>query len=373
MLTQLGVMSMLAMFTMSSFASAHEIRPAIADVAFEEDAIELSIRLTAEPLIAGLDLEGLQDTNDAPEADKYDALRSLTPNLVADAFRAAWPEIAQRITVLSGEAPVELELMQVDVVFQPNAELPRDTNVILRGALPSDQSDLRIGWDAANGPIIVRQAGGDEASYAGYLANGELSDPLPRAGAVTESAVAVFLRYIGVGFDHIIPKGLDHILFVLGLFFLSVHLRPLITQVTVFTVAHTITLALASLGYVAVNPAIVEPLIAASIVYVAVENIFTSRVTWWRPVIIFAFGLLHGLGFASVLGEFGLAPGRFVVGLIGFNVGVEVGQLAVIALAFLAVGLWFGKKPWYRARISIPASVFIAIVGAYWAIERVFL
>ena len=373
MLVQLGAMSMLALFTMMSQLAAHEIRPAIADVTLTGNTVELTIRMTAEPLIAGIDLEGLQDTNDAPEAEQYDALRALPPSELSSRFQTAWPDISQGLTVLAGDAPVTLELVNVEVVDQPNVELPRDTTVTLTGILPSDGSDVRAGWQAANGPIIVRQAEGGDDAYAGYLENGALSEPLPRTGSATESAASVFVRYIGVGFDHIIPKGLDHILFVLGLFFLSLHLRPLITQITVFTVAHTITLALASLGYVSVNPAIVEPLIAASIVYVAVENIFTSRITWWRPIVIFAFGLLHGLGFASVLGEFGLAPGRFVAGLIGFNVGVEVGQLTVIALAFLAVGYWFGKEPWYRARISIPASVFIAIVGAYWAIERVFL
>lgn len=373
MLVQLSALSMLALFTMTSLLAAHEIRPAIADVTLTDGAVELSIRLTAEPLIAGIDLEGLQDTNEAPEAAQYDALRALPSAELSSQLRAAWPDIAKSFTVLAGDTPIALDLVGVEVVEQPNVELPRDTTVTLKGALPNDGSDLRAGWQAANGPIIVRQTGGGDDAYAGYLENGVLSEPLPRFGSATESAVSVFLRYIGVGFDHIIPKGLDHILFVLGLFFLSLHLRPLITQITVFTVAHTITLALASLGYVTVNPAIVEPLIAASIVYVAVENIFTSRITWWRPIIIFVFGLLHGLGFASVLGDFGLAPGRFIAGLIGFNVGVEVGQLTVIALAFLAVGIWFGKKPWYRARVSIPASVFIAIVGAYWAVERVFL
>lgn len=364
---------MLAMFTMVSATSAHEIRPAIADVALSDDRIEMTIRLTAEPLVAGIDLEGLQDTNESPEAEQYDALRALPPAELATRLRETWPDIADSLTVFAGDTPVSLDLMDVSVAEQPNLELPRDTTVTLSGALPADGSDVRAGWQAANGPIIIRQAEGGEDAYAGYLEGGALSEPLPRAGAASESAMSVFVRYIGVGFDHIIPRGLDHILFVLGLFFLSLHLRPLIVQVTVFTVAHTVTLALASLGYVSVNPAIVEPLIALSIVYVAVENIFTSRITWWRPIVIFAFGLLHGLGFASVLGDFGLAPGRFVAGLIGFNVGVEVGQLTVIALAYLAVGYWFGKKPWYRARIAIPASVFIAIVGAYWAIERVFL
>ena len=93
----------------------------------------------------------------------------------------------------------------------------------------------------------------------------------------------------------------------------------------------------------------------------------------WRPLVVFCFGLLHGLGFASVLGEIGLDPQRFVTGLIGFNIGVELGQLTVIALAFLAVGLWFGDKDWYRPRISNPASLMIALVGGWWFVERVFL
>lgn len=370
MLMQIAVLSMLAMITM---ASAHEIRPAIADVTLSDTQVQLDIRLTAEPLVAGINLQGLQDTNEAPEAEQYDALRALPPADLTRAFEDAWPGIAAGIDVLAGDAPVALELLEVEVIDQPDTELPRDTTIRLQGALPADGSAVRAGWQAANGPLIVRQTGGGDDAYAGYLENGELSEPLPRTGAATESAFSVFVRYIGVGFDHIIPKGLDHILFVLGLFFLSLRMRPLITQITVFTVAHTITLALASLGYIVVNPAVVEPLIAASIVYVAVENIFTNKIRWWRPIVIFAFGLLHGMGFASVLSEFGLAPGRFVAGLIGFNVGVEVGQLTVIGLAFLAVGYWFGQRPWYRARISIPASVLIAMVGAYWAFERVFL
>ncbi len=169
------------------------------------------------------------------------------------------------------------------------------------------------------------------------------------------------------------PKGLDHILFVLGLFFLSTHLRPLLWQVTAFTLAHTVTLALGAMGWVTVPASIVEPLIAASITYVAIENVFTSGLSRWRPFVIFGFGLLHGLGFASVLGEFGIPDDQFFPALIAFNVGVELGQLTVISLAFLAVGMWFRNRPWYRSRISIPASLVIATIGAYWFFERVFL
>jgi len=166
-----------------------------------------------------------------------------------------------------------------------------------------------------------------------------------------------------VGFDHIIPKGLDHILFVVGLFLLTTAIGPLLWQISAFTLAHTITLALGMLGILNIPGNIVEPIIAASIVYVALENIIFPKMTAWRPVLVFAFGLLHGLGFAGVLSEFGMPQGQFLAGLIGFNIGVELGQLAVIAVCFLAVGLWFGKKPWYRKVVVIPGSLIVACNG----------
>ena len=99
------------------------------------------------------------------------------------------------------------------------------------------------------------------------------------------------------------------------------------------------------------SPAIVEPLIALSIVYVAVENILTTKLTPWRPFVVFGFGLLHGLGFAGMLHEIGLQRADFLTGLVGFNIGVELGQLAVIGMAFLATAMWFGRAPWYRSRM----------------------
>ena len=365
-------LSMLLLITFSQFAQAHEIRPAIAEVELTEDSITINMRLTAEALLAGIDLEGLADTDEAPEAEKYDILRAEPGSMVAGKFRNAWSSLRNGLTVQAGEETIFLDLERVSTDDIGDVELPRDTNIILTAPLPRDGSDIRVGWLAENGPLIVRQAEGGDDAYAGYLENGALSEPLPRAGAATESASSVLLRYIFVGFDHIIPKGLDHILFVLGLFFLTTRVGPLLTQITTFTVAHTITLALAATGTVSVSPALVEPLIAASIVYVAVENIMTRKMMPWRPVIIFAFGLLHGLGFASVLGEFGFAPGRFVSALVGFNIGVEIGQLTVIAVAFLTVGIWFGRKKWYRKFISIPGSLVIAAIGAYWAVERAF-
>jgi hypothetical protein len=231
---------------------------------------------------------------------------------------------------------------------------------------------VRLGLAPGYGSFVPRQVGGGEDAYEGFLAAGEMTPVLPRADVLTEGTGAVFLRYAGAGFAHIVPLGLDHILFVLGLFFFATQLGPLLWQVSAFTVAHTITLALAATGVVGVPAAIVEPLIAASIVYVGIENTLGWGNTRGRTVLVFAFGLLHGLGFASVLGDYGIASERFAVALLGFNIGVEFGQLAVIAMAFALVGC-FIPKPWYRSAIAVPASLAIAAVGAYWVVERTLL
>ena len=178
--------------------------------------------------------------------------------------------------------------------------------------------------------------------------------------------------FIVIGFQHIVPKGLDHILFVTGIFLLSTKLRPILMQVTSFTVAHTVTLGLGTLGIINLPSTIVEPLIAASIVYVGVENIMRPTLSRWRPAVVFLFGLMHGLGFAGILKEFGIPKGEFVTGLLSFNIGVELGQLTVIAACFLLVGFWFGNKSWYRQRIVIPGSLAIAAVATFWFIQRVF-
>ena len=354
--------------------AAHEVRPAVADVAVGEARVEVTIRLTAEPILAGMNLAGLQDTNDSPLAETYDTLRAQSPDDLTAAFQTRWPELAPRITLMAGETRVAPQIISLTVPEAGDVSLPRDSVLVISADLPDDGTPVRVGWDAAFGSIAVRQAGGDATSYAALLSGGSLSEPLPRADVATDTAGAVFARYIISGFEHIIPKGVDHILFVLGLFFYALRFGPLLAQVSAFTVAHTVTLALATLEIVSVPADIVEPLIAASIVYVAVENIIGSgRITALRVAVVFGFGLLHGLGFASVLGDVGLQDSRFVVGLIGFNIGVELGQLAVIAIAFVLLALPFGKKDWYRSAIAVPASLAIAAVGAWWTYERVFL
>jgi hypothetical protein len=180
------------------------------------------------------------------------------------------------------------------------------------------------------------------------------------------------LTYLQLGFTHIIPLGLDHILFVLSIFLLNPKLKPVIYQATAFTVAHSITLGLAMYNVISPPAHIVEPVIALSIFFVAAENVITDKLKVSRITIVFIFGLIHGLGFASVLTSLGLPHNQFLTSLITFNVGVELGQIVVIIVAWFLIGKWFGKKEWYRQRVVIPLSALIALIAFYWIIERIF-
>jgi hydrogenase/urease accessory protein HupE len=220
---------------------------------------------------------------------------------------------------------------------------------------------------------LVLQNEGDESSEWKWLEKDAESAPFPLAKEVVPPTRAEVVKlYLKLGFTHILPWGLDHVLFVLGIFLLSRRLKPILQQVTAFTVAHTLTLGLSIYGVISLPPSIVEPLIALSIVFVAVENIVTPELKPTRILLVFAFGLLHGLGFAGVLSELGLPRAEFLPALLSFNVGVEAGQLAVIGLATLLLGLPFQNRDWYRQRVVVPASCLIAAVGLYWSVERVF-
>ncbi|MEM9550613.1 MAG: HupE/UreJ family protein [Pseudomonadota bacterium] len=367
-----ALLSSLCAVLAATVAQGHEVEPTIADLTVEGAVLALDLRMNAEAFVAGIDLDGLTDTDDTELSPDYDALRNLAPEVLAERVRAFSDSWLPMLELSADSSPLALSLDTVTVPEVGNPDLARASRLRVVAELPTDARAITVLWPLGAGDLVLRQQG-VEAPFTGYLRGGERSPQIPLVGGAETGGWSVFLRYIPVGFDHILPKGLDHILFVLGLFFLSTRFGPLFWQISAFTLAHTVTLALGALGHVTVRPEIVEPLIAASIVFVALENLWTDRLNRWRPMVVFGFGLLHGLGFASVLGEFGLPPGQFVPALIGFNVGVEVGQLTVIALAFLAVGLWFGTRDWYRTRIAMPASVMIACVGAYWFVERVFL
>lgn len=355
-------------------AAAHEIRPLIATLTVADaGTLALSLSLNLEAAIAGIGPEH-EDTGDSPAAPLYGELRALAPEALRQRFEGFAPTLLEGLEVSADGRPLPLALAGVAIPPVGDTALPRVSELRLTAPLPADATALAWRADPALGDTVLRveAAGTGEVLQATYVPAGASEGPIPLDRAPRQSWPQVFADYLEVGFVHIVPRGLDHILFVVGLFLLSTRLPALLWQVSAFTVAHTVTLALGALGVVSISPAIVEPLIALSIVWIGVENLVTDRLHRWRPMVVFGFGLLHGLGFAGVLGEVGLAEGHFVTALVAFNIGVELGQLAVIALCFLAVG-WSMRRPFYRPAVVVPGSLAISAVALFWTLERLAL
>lgn len=232
------------------------------------------------------------------------------------------------------------------------------------------------GLEATRTDVLARVKHEDDTTQTVRLTSKETSFEVKAA----PSRLEVASTYLGLGIEHI-GLGVDHLLFVLALLFLVGTPRKLFGAITAFTVAHSLTLAAATLGWVYVPAAPVEAVIALSIVFVAAEvvrrsNGIAARKPW---LVAFIFGLLHGFGFAGALSDVGLPSHAIPVALALFNVGVEIGQLAFIAaslvffrLASLALGSRFGTASNWKAPevVATPASYVIGILGAFWLIER---
>jgi HupE / UreJ protein len=371
----LGLLSILAMPLCGLPAGAHIFKTSVATFFLPRDGASFSLRLgmNAEWMLAGIDPK-LNDSSKSPQGPEYDRLRALPPEELERVFKETWPHFLDDVRI---EADGKRITPTVDNEIFPEVgdiKTVRASFIILHADLPPGTKALTFGWAARLGTITVQTVSiHSKAIHIEVLENGETSAPMVIDELRARTTLDMIGDFVTIGFEHIVPRGLDHILFVMGIFLLSIRLKPILVQVTSFTVAHTMTLGLGTLGYVNLPANVVEPLIAASIVYVAVENIFRPTLSIWRPAVVFCFGLLHGLGFAGALRQIGIPEGDFVLGLLSFNVGVELGQLSVIALGYALVGIWFGNKPWYRQRVVIPGSLVIAGIGAFWVVERTLL
>jgi hypothetical protein len=272
------------------------------------------------------------------------------------------PEGATELSVQASRAFPPLHVTWVDVRRRTIA--PDRLDEMLRFGPP-------VPGETSGEDVAARL--GDLVTSRQILERGGRSDPYPLDRPPPQpTRLEVVREYVVLGFEHILPLGTDHILFVLGLFLLNTAWRPLLAQITAFTAAHTLTLALSTYGVVSLSPTVVEPLIALSIAWIAFENVFTDELHWWRPAVVFCFGLLHGLGFAGVLNQLGLPRNEYLTALLSFNGGVELGQLAVIAGAFVVLGPFRGRS-WYRRRVTVPLSLIIGVIGLYWAFQRTFM
>lgn len=342
-------------------ARAHEIGTTRVSVLLKEGrAYDIEIVTDAGALA-----EKLEASTGASAPSKLDAAGFKT---LLESFE---PTFRQRVRVAFDGAEVGPALA-LSVAPPVDATSATAATFHLTGEIPAGARNFSwtFGWTFASYALTVRSAAADNPATQ-WLEGGQSSAPFPLAApAKPVSRLRTALLYLKLGFTHIVPLGLDHMLFVLGIYLLSARLRSVLAQVSAFTVAHSITLGLSMYGLVNVSPRIVEPMIAVSIAYVAVENIFQSEVKSWRVVLVFAFGLLHGMGFAGALKELGLPRPEFVTALLTFNLGVEAGQLTVIGAAFLLVGWHCSRRAWYRYRIVVPASAAIACTAVYWTVQR---
>jgi len=355
---------------------AHEVIPSIMDVGLSDTApngLSIELTFTAEAFLAGLDLSEISETDDSDRSDQYDEIRQLSGASLSGLIEQKFDDLAALITVNADDKRLDLGLEKIVVEDQNDLRLVRQTTLYLSAPLPDGARALSAGLDKSLGAVLVRQRGeGSDPNYSDYLTSGGISSDFVLGTITEKSDLDLVLKYIYSGIVHIVPAGLDHILFVIGLLAFSLSGKALVAQISLFTVAHTLTLAMASLGWVAVPGAIVEPLIALSIAYIGIENIWRAkgRLTLLRSAVVFGFGLLHGLGFASVLADFGLPSHAFVLGLLSFNIGVEIGQLMVVIPVFALLTVLRLNKYIFRQRFQVPVSLSISFVGLYWAAER---
>jgi len=344
-----ALIGLTAALLVACVAQAHEIGTTQVRLRVAGTTWTASITTAPQSLLNKLEAKaGIARSTGLAGRAYVDRITPLLPQLAA-----AIEPAPQRITIAQLEQPTDVARPAFIVLDATGTLPPHAETLTFRYALAYSTYALTYGattqWveaDAPSRPIALTA-----------------TEPPP-------SRLGIIRQYLILGFEHILPRGLDHILFILGIFLLTTKLRPILAQVTAFTIAHSITLGLTMYGLVSLPSRIVEPLIAVSIAYVAIENVVTSELKPWRPAVVFAFGLLHGMGFAGVLRQLRLPRGKFIPALVSFNVGIELAQLAVIGIAFLAIAVWFRERDWYRPRFVVPASLAIAATGMLWTVQR---
>lgn len=371
---------MLSLWPLAQSADAHQLRPAIVNLEFTQNSsVKVHIQTNIESLIAGID-SSHDDTDDSPQTELYNQLRALSSEQLTREFKLLEESIIYQLNLAFDGVKSDLSLVRLDIPVIGNLDKSRLSDLHLLAFIPnpSDSDKPQVTWQYPKkfgnnvAHFYYDQTPQEKTSH--WLTDGVMSPPFELNAAYTPKPFTqVATEYTVLGFEHIVPKGIDHILFVLGLFLLSVKLRPLLLQVTAFTLAHSITLGLTIYGVISLSPSVVEPLIALSIVAVGIENMLVKTVKIRRVVVVFLFGLLHGMGFAGVLSQLGLPESDFATALVFFNIGVEAGQLFVIAVAFLCVFWLLKKQQLYRQWVVIPVSALISLIGLYWTYERLFL
>lgn len=363
-----------AICALATSASAHDLSFALANVSFpKSQQVRIEIRAHIPALILGRAQGPLAEASlstfmalDEAALRRREAIA--TANFLSELSLRADGRLVDAIVV---HYP-DLAALRADATAQTSTPRPSQP-VILTATLPPGTRAIDLALPQDLGPAVVVVSYGDGRTATEPLPDGARSRPI-RLGGPSPFADGwrTFTDFVADGFRHILPQGYDHVLFIVALAVAAPRLGALVKLATVFTAAHSITLALGVFRLVELQSTIVEPAIALSIVAVAAFTLLIPEAAR-RPerlVIIFAFGLLHGLGFAGALRETGLPRGLEAVALAGFNIGIEFGQLVVIGMTLACIG-WWRDRPNYRSRVAMPVSAAIALAGSIWTVQRI--
>ncbi len=363
----------LNIFSKSSIS--HEIKPSIADFFYDENYLNFKIRLNAELILSDIDASNVSNTDSSSLSEIYDEFRILNNKDLEQIFLNSWNQISSNIEIKINNVSKQTNLIKIEVEDIQNFEISRDSHVYFRVLLDKNSEQFTFSWIKKYGPIILRENNNNKLEdelFTEYLQSGKVSNQFSFNENNFEKKLDSFIKFFILGVQHIIPKGLDHILFIFGLFLFSSSLKKLITQITIFTIAHSITLIFVSLSVMKINPQIVEPIIALTIVYVGLENIFKNYIKeYFRYIVILFFGLLHGLGFALVLSDIGYRSTDLFINLFSFNIGIEVAQISIVLVLYILIALNFAKNKNYSMFFQVPSSILISSIGLYWFFERI--
>jgi len=358
-----------------SASVADVVKPALVEISIYPDKkVEIVIGLNLEAMMTGIGTQ-YKKTTDAPNSVEYDELRALKPAELRKRFEVFESQFLKKIqfTVNQKVQALHLEKIFIDIIGYKKR--PRKTLLTYATQLEKWPKTFSWQYDKASGNSALRYQifKKDEYNWSQWqwLNNGKPSGVIDIEHPESVSAMQRLTQFIAIGFDHVVPLGWDHILFIIGMALSSLLWRKLLLLVTTFTLAHTLTLGLAMIGVVEISARIIEPLIAFSIAYVAIENLFLNQSIKRKSIVVFCFGLIHGLGFATMLKSFEMTDDNFATTLIGFNVGVELAQIMIVLSVVAVLLIIRALSLNYRKVAVTPISVLISLIGIWWGIERI--
>lgn len=358
-----------------SVSIADVVKPALVEISIYPDKkVKVVIDLSLEAVMTGIGTQ-YKKTTDAPNSAKYDELRALEPKILRQQFKNFEAQFLSKLKLKINNQVQTLHLKKTFIDIIGYKKRPRKTVLTYVTQLKEWPKTLAWQYHKASGDSALRYQIFKKNEYNWsqwqWLRNGKFSGTIDINHPEPMSMMQRLGQFMAIGFEHVIPLGWDHILFIIGMALSSLLWRKLLLLVTTFTLAHTLTLGLAMFGVVEISPRIIEPLIAFSIAYIAIENLLFKQSVKRKSSIVFLFGLIHGLGFASMLKSFKMTDDNFVTTLIGFNIGVELAQIVIVLSVVSILLIVRILKLDYRKLVVAPASIIIAMIGFWWGIERI--